>query len=341
VKDFLAKRWFLLLLVCGIGLAGWRSQDLQPAAQVLKLQFLVAAALFVIAWGLESRSLVGSLLRPWPALWAVLISYGFVPACGWLTGQLLPDDFRIGLMICTSCPCTLAAAVLWTRMAGGSEGTALLVILLTTCTSWLVTTTWLVVGTGESVQLDTAGMMRDLALILIVPVALGQLSRAVGPLQRIATRHKRVLGVVSQLMIFTVIFKTAVDVSASLRERPPDVEAWSLAAAAVLCLGTHLAALATGLWSGKALGFDRPSRIAIAFAGSQKTLPVALLIFATHFRQSYPLAVLPLLFYHVGQLVVDTFIADGLVSRQRSEAIPAGVVSAPLRPNWEPEHEPR
>jgi sodium/bile acid cotransporter 7 len=327
MKAFLAKRWFLLLLVSGIGLACWRPHDLRPVTRGLELRLLVAAALFLMASGLESRRLAGSLLRPLPALWAVFISYGAVPASAWLTGRLLPDDFRIGLMICASVPCTLAAAVLWTRMAGGSEGTALLVVLLTTCTSWLVTTAWLVVGTGQSVRLDPADMMRDLALILIVPVALGQLSRAAGPLARTASRYQRVLGVISQLVIFTVIFKTAVDVSGSLRERPPEVTAWPVAATAVLCLGTHLAALAGGLWSGKVLGFDRPSRIAVAFAGSQKTLPVALLIFDTHFRESYPLAVLPLMFYHVGQLIVDTFIADGLAARQRSKAIEAGVLS--------------
>ena len=32
-------------------------------------------------WGLESRQLFGALIRPWPALWAVAISYGAVPAC--------------------------------------------------------------------------------------------------------------------------------------------------------------------------------------------------------------------------------------------------------------------
>ena len=52
--------------------------------------------------------------------------------------------------------------------------------------------------------------------------------------------------------------------------------------------------------------------MAIAFAGSQKTLPVALFLFHAYFKDQYPLAVVPLAFYHVGQLVVDTFVADWL-----------------------------
>ena len=54
----------------------------------------------------------------------------------------------------------------------------------------------------------------------------------------------------------------------------------------------------------------------MAFACSQKTLPVALLLFESYFKQEYPLAVLPLVFYHVGQLAVDTVIADHLRERQ-------------------------
>ncbi len=82
-----------------------------------------------------------------------------------------------------------------------------------------------------------------------------------------------------------------------------------------LCVSLHLTALFAGLWSSKALGFDRPSQIAVAFACSQKTLPVALLLFETYFKDAYPLAVVPMVFYHVGQLIVDTFIAQELARR--------------------------
>src|SRR5207249_8435623 len=128
-----------------------------------------------------------SLVRPWPALWATVVSYAFLPAAAWLVGHLLPHiDYQVGLMISASVPCTLASAVIWTRMAGGNEATALLVILLTTCTSWLVTTAWVVLGTGTVVSIDTAAMIRDLLVFLILPVALGQSLRSVPILARTA-----------------------------------------------------------------------------------------------------------------------------------------------------------
>src|SRR5262245_44229125 len=138
--SFLARRWFLLLLLGGLMLAGLRPDWLRPATERLRPPMVVAVALFLMAWGLDSRSLGRSLMRPLPALWALAISYGALPALAWMVSGLMPsNDLRIGLMISASVPCTLASAVLWTRMAGGNEATALLVIMLTTCTSWAAT----------------------------------------------------------------------------------------------------------------------------------------------------------------------------------------------------------
>jgi sodium/bile acid cotransporter 7 len=319
MKQFLRQRWFLLLLAAGIVLAWWGPAWLRASTAQLGPRAIIALALFLMAWGLESRKLFGALLRPLPALWAVAISYGVVPACAVLVGPLLTDDFRIGLVIIASVPCTLASAVLWTRMAGGNEATALLVILLTTASSWLVTTAWVVLGTGTVVSIDTAAMIRDLLVFLILPVALGQSIRSVPILARTAVRWKLVLGVVSQLLIFSIILKAGVELFDRLREgESSEPKLGALWMAALLCLGTHLAALAGGFWSSRALRFDRPSQIAVAFACSQKTLPVALVLF-DYFKERYPLAVVPMVLYHLGQLFVDTFIADGLAGRPLRE----------------------
>jgi sodium/bile acid cotransporter 7 len=323
MKAFFRKRWFLLLLLGGVGLAAYCPGGLRPWTRWLDLRAVVAPALFLMAWSLESRSLFQALIRPLPALWAVLISYGAVPVLAWSAGWLLPDaDLRIGLLIIASAPCTLASAALWTRLAGGNEAMALLVILLTTATSWLATTGWLALVAGREITVDAAGMMRGLLLVLVVPVGLGQMSRAVPPLAQAADRHKPFLGVVSRLLIFLVIVKAVVDVGDKLEEKPSVLAVGFMAASGVLCLVTHLAALAGGFWSSRWLRFDRPSQIAVAFACSQKTLPVALYLFDAYFKESYPLAIVPMVFYHVGQLIVDTFIADGLARPQRSSAKP-------------------
>jgi solute carrier family 10 (sodium/bile acid cotransporter), member 7 len=318
MRQFLAKRWFLLALVAGVLWAVAFPGAPGPAVRLLPPQAVVALALFLMAWGLESRSLGRSLLRPLPALWATAISYGAAPLLAWLCAWLLPvpPDFRVGLVIIASVPCTLASAVLWTRMAGGNEAVALLTVLLTTATSWLVTPLWLAPLAGATpLSIDTARMMRELLLFLVLPVVLGQALRAAPVLARAALRLRPVLSVVAQLLILAIILKAAVSLGERLQERSAVVAPGPLLLIAAACVAPHLGALFTGLVTSRALRFDRPTRIAVAFACSQKTLPVALLLFESYFKQEYPLAVLPLVFYHVGQLAVDTLVADRLRER--------------------------
>jgi sodium/bile acid cotransporter 7 len=322
MKEWIRKRWFLLLLVLGIALAAWAPKKLQPVADLLEPKVLVAAALFIMAWCLDSKKLWGTVRRPGAAFWATAISYSLVPLLGWLGGAFVDlADFRIGLMIIASVPCTLASAILWTRMAQGNEATALLVTLLTIGTSWLITTAWVMFGTGTLVRIELQNLMLGLFLVLVIPVALGQSVQAIPALARVAVQKKTSLGVISQILIFSVIFKAAVQVFDQLQSGSSPVAITALGAVTAACLGIHLTGLVFGFWTSRALRFDRSNQIAVAFSCSQKSLPVALFLYQSYF-QSYSLAVIPLAIYHVGQLVVDTFIAERWAAHQEKISMP-------------------
>jgi sodium/bile acid cotransporter 7 len=326
MTHFVRKRWFLLLLLVGLLLAFLRTPGLHALTDVFDPRIVVGAALFLMAWGLESRKLVSALFRPWPALLAVIISYVLLPCLALAAGRLFDHgDYRVGLLLIASVPCTLASAVLWTRMAGGNEAIALLVIVLTTATSWLVTTSWLAAGAGADVALDVADMMRGLLLVLVLPVTLGQCARGVAPLARAADRWKTVVGLVARLLIFSIILKAAVGVSDQLAERAEHLALGSFLLVAGLCVGLHVAALLAGFGGSRMLGFDRGSCIAVAIAGSQKTLPVGLFLFETYFKQTYPLAMIPIVCFHVGQLVIDTMFAERLAHRTAAHRDAAAV----------------
>src|SRR5712692_2064439 len=190
----LAKRWFLLLLLAGCAVA-WFVPGALAWVQFAPPRLVMPLALFLVAWTLPGRSLVQAMRRPRAALWGVFIGYTVPPLVGWMAGSFLPSDFRIGLLVCTAVPCTLASATLWTRMAGGDEATAILGTAISTGTSWLATTAWLAVTTGRLVALDYGAMMLDLAATLILPVVLAQAIRAAPPLARFAAAFRRSLGV--------------------------------------------------------------------------------------------------------------------------------------------------
>ena len=319
--DFLAKRWLLLAMLLGVVLTVAFPWAVEPVTRFFEPRLVIAVALFLMAYTMPSRALLNELASPWAALWAIVISYGFVPAGGWLLGLFAPlPDLRIGLMLVASVPCTLASAVLWTRLAGGNEATALLTTMGTTFLSWGATTLWLTLTTGASIDFDSTRMMLDLVLTLIVPVGLGQLLRMDPRMALVATKQRTLLGVVSQLLILSIILKTAASVGGQIQDGTTPLPAAALVWSAVLSVALHLAALLFGFWS--SLGFDRPRRIAVAISCSQKTLPVSLFLFEKYYRTSFPLAVIPLLFFHVGQLILDTFIADRLAQ----ETVPVDAV---------------
>lgn len=313
VAALFVRHWFVVALAAAVAATLAAPEWFRPVMQRLSPRAVIAAALFLTAWTMPSRTLAGELVRPWAALWAALVSYGLVPAVAWLLGRLAPSaDVRVGLLLVSSVPCTLTAAVLWTRLAGGNEATALLTVLLTTLTSWLITTAWLAGATGTQVEIPVAGLMLDLVLFLIVPVAAGQLVRLAEPAARFAQRHRAALGVLAQLLVVAVVLRASADVGMRLRTSDAALEPLALAAAVVLPVALHLFALAFGFVSGRWLGFDRPRRLAIAFAASQKTLPVSIYLFERYFADAYPLALPAVLAYHVGQLLLDTAIARSL-----------------------------
>jgi sodium/bile acid cotransporter 7 len=322
MKAVVAKRWFLLVVCAGAILVAVCPESLRWTA-FLDPSYTGAIAIFLSAWTLDSRKLLQTFLRPLPALWALTISYGLLPALAWLLGLLLPPgDFRIGLLLIASVPCTLVSAVIWTRMAAGNDATALLVTLFTNLSSWLATTAWLVLAAGVAMgQADALGMMVRLFLVLVVPVAMGQLLRCCGPLGLAADRHRTFCSILARLLTVTIMLKAAIDVRERLENGTVSVSPWLLLAVAVLCLTVHLGALAGGFWSSKALAFTHEDQVAVAIAGSQKTLPVSLILFDAYFT-SYPLAVVPVAFFHLGQLVLDTFVAEWFAGR-RLDRVPA------------------
>src|SRR5437763_11842322 len=122
MKPFLARHWFLLALLGGLVVAGVFHAALLAPVALLDERCVIGVALFLMAVGLEARSLGRAVWFPWPALWAVLISYAVLPPLAAAVGQLMPgrDDYRLGFLIMASVPCTLASAIVWTRRAGGN-----------------------------------------------------------------------------------------------------------------------------------------------------------------------------------------------------------------------------
>jgi sodium/bile acid cotransporter 7 len=272
---------------------------------------IVGAVMFLMALALDIRAMWRVVRDPLAPLLAIGMNSVLLPllawALVWLLRPLLTSDLAAGLIVAAAVPCTLASAAMWTRRSGGNEAVALFVTVATNLACFLVTPAWLAALTAKSVDLNYEDMVRHLAILVVLPIALAQLLRQVEPVRRGAARTKVPLGFLAQVGILAIVFVGSVDsgLRLSTAQGAISLANWGALILAVLVL--HLATLFVGLWLAEAVGVCRADAQAVGIAGSQKTLMVGLEI-AVEFYGG--LAMLPLVVYHVAQLLVDTLIAD-------------------------------
>ena len=338
---FFYKRWFLTALVVLIT-TGLTIGSNVPTHQLRNLtgwvppRVITVFVLFLMAFSLDTRQLWAAFRSPQPVVLASLVNFGVIPLFAWLLVSIQSnDDFACGLMIAASVPCTLAAASVWTRRAGGNDAVSLLVTLLTNSTCFLLTPFWLNLTMSRKVSLDVSDMILRLLVVVLIPTLVGQGLRCVPRLARFATNYKTSIGVVAQSCILLLVFVAACDAGTRLTGVGRAVPTMS----AVLlvwgsCVIVHVVSLSVGVLGAKLLRMERAEWTAVAFASSQKTLPIGVYL-ATDEKMfgnpelidghGLPFAVFPMIMYHASQLFVDTMIADRLAAN--SEAAPKAKTS--------------
>lgn len=297
-------------MVAGVGASLWFPDAVARLLEPIETRPVTVILLILSSLGLESRRLWETLRRPWPPLLAIAVTFGLAPPAAYFCGLFfLPEEYRIGLIVAGCVPCTLASATIWTRLAGGNEAVSLMVTMFTNSFVFLFTAGWLAFLTGQEVAFDPWTMFIDLLLVVALPILAGQVARQIGPMGKWVGHYKRHISVVCRLLILIIIAKSAASAEQMLVEQGRSLLTdLQLVFVFASCVGVHLVLLGVGYWTGKRL-FSIEDAVAIAFAGSQKTLPVGVFLIADYYS-SAPLAIVPMLFFHIGQLVVDTYVAE-------------------------------
>lgn len=316
MRGVLLRQWFLFALAF-ILFAGFSfSRTLKPLADAVPRDALVATVLFLMAVSLDASAIWKALRRPAAVLLAVGINFGLLPLVAWQLSTWLRDDLAIGLLIVGSVPCTLTAAAVWTRRAGGNDAVALLVTVSTNLSCFLVTPLWLLVTTGQQTDLLVGPMITRLGLLVLLPTLGAQCLRLYRPVGHWATRHKLSLGTVAQFGILTMVMVGSVSAALKIATSQAAIGLGGWMGMLASVVGLHLAILAAAHLLAAAMGIAREDRIAVGFAGSQKTLMIGLHV-ALQFSG---LAMLPMVAYHVCQLLIDTLVADRLREAGRAAA---------------------
>ena len=212
----LKKHWFLfgllLLIPLAVCLAQVRPQWLEDFVRTVETRWCTAAILFLMSVTLNSGRLLHSLKHPLPVVLACCVNQVAIPLlCLPLLLLQKSPDMRVGLLIAASVPCTMAAASVWTRRAGGNDAVSLLVTLLTNGLCFLVTPVWLSVGTtcfgtsDASSELGFRDMVTRLVLAALIPALAGQLLRLFRGPQEFVDRNKPVFSTLAQSIILFLV----------------------------------------------------------------------------------------------------------------------------------------
>jgi sodium/bile acid cotransporter 7 len=316
----LQHRWFLLALIVVLaGGMGW-PELLTPLADAMPRSSLVAAVMFLMALPLETAVVWQAIRRPGPAWLAALVNSGLAPPLGWLVAWWLPSELATGVIVAMTVPCTLAAATVWTRRAGGNDAVSILVTMITNLACFLVVPGWLWLLVGAKVSFDYAGLVWQLVLLVVLPIVVAQGLRQHRQLGNWATWHKSGLSTLAQIGILSMVLVGAVGCGQRIHDAA-NGHVLSLQNVTIMLIAVaaaHLTLFAVGLSAARGLAMTRPDAIAVGIAGSQKTQMVGLYL-ALQFG---PLAILPMVAYHATQLLLDTLLADWL--REPGLAAPAG-----------------
>jgi sodium/bile acid cotransporter 7 len=321
LKEFLAKRWFLLSLVVvfALGLmvhkecATWADHELFRNGVVFTVLFLMAASLSL-------KSLSSGIRRPGGTLLAVLMNYGALPLILWAVTSLLRnpefEGLRGGLLVVAVTPCTLVSAAVWTRRAGGNDSIAIMVTLTTNLLCFVIAPLWLLLFFGTNVELKTSfsEMVLKLGLLVVLPMVLAQFTRTYRRWANWATDNKSKLGIAAQCGILTMVFLGSIKVGPEMVGENAGHGIALLGIALTMVLFVHIVVFWLGIAIGHWLKLSREDAVAVGFAGSQKTLMIGLLICL-----DLEVLVIPIVLYHASQLIVDTLFADYLRTRNDPE----------------------
>lgn len=309
MNNLLRRHWFLLLLMSVLVVGMSLSSHLHEPLSQFPREIVVATVMFITALPMSFGQLTGAARNYRAVGLALVLSMVAAPPLAWLVGRLLPDSLAVGLLVAACVPCTLASAAVWTRRGGGNDAIALFVTLVTNLLCFLVLPGWLWAIMGQDVKLDAWSLSQRLLVLVVLPVVVAQVLRRAPVVLQFAARSKQGLSLAAQLGVLSMVLFGAVSAGetlASVDSSAMPIATWAWLVLLVLVL--HLLLFAMGWFGGRALGLEYEDQLPVAIAGSQKTLMIGLdvaLLFSG-------LAVLPMVAYHIVQLVADTLLVDRL-----------------------------
>lgn len=263
---------------------------------------LIFGAMFVMGIRQDFGSFLSSIKEFRAILFCLLCSFVVMPLLGYGIGKLFfsgdPLMFT-GVMISSAVSTTMVSAIVWTGITKGNESMAMVLAIITSIACVFAAPFILYISLKATISIPIVKMIKDLFLIIILPVIISQIIRHSIKLDygKLSTVSK----VLGQVIILSVILMA----TSTPKGFGPMVIA-SVTCAAVLQY------LAISFFSYKASRFftNKGNAVAVMYCSSQKALSTAALISMSYFD---PATSIYVLIYHIFQQIMGQVTARFLV----------------------------
>lgn len=230
---------------------------------------------------------------------------------GWVFSRIgalaLPPQVALGLLFLGVLPSTVQSATAYSSLAGGNVAVSVVAAAVINVAGVFLTAPLLafLAGTG-AVEIDLDGLRR-IALILLLPFALGQMAQSVAGTW--VQGHRRVVSWMDRVSIAIAVYVAfSGAVEQGLWELVGPLQWLVLLVLVLAFIGVGFG----GAWlAGGALHLPRADRISFLFAGGQKSIALGAPLAAVLFPPALAgLLLLPVLLYHLLQLVLSAPLAQ-------------------------------
>ena len=302
---------FILILLATIALASVLPAQGRGLAAVSSLANLAIFSLFFFHGLRIAREAVWAGVKHWRLQLAVLgFTFGVIPLAGLAAASALPGllspQLWLGVLFLCALPSTVQAAIASASMAKGNVAASVVSAAASNIIGVILTPLVFAalahVGGGA---VDLSSISR-IALLLLLPFALGQIARAW--LASWADRHRIWIGRLDRTtIVITVYTAFSAAVNEGLWGKLDGHEMLRLLGLVIVLLSFAFAMTwALGGW----IGLNREDRITLLFSGTHKSLatgaPMARILFPA---ATAGLIIVPLMLYHQLQLMVSAVIA--------------------------------
>ncbi|MDY6909240.1 MAG: bile acid:sodium symporter [Thermodesulfobacteriota bacterium] len=313
------RYWFLssLVLVAAVtlgdagesvaGLGRWLQRHHGPDGVIFSI-FLLSGL------GLDARRLKSGLTDAVATLSALTVIFVVSPLTALaLSAAPLSDGLRIGLMIVALMPTTLSSGVVMTGVSGGNMANALLITVIANFLGILTVPLGLDIflgglGAASGVPIPRLALTVRIASLVAFPLMLGMIlrPRVVPWFHRFGVSPDHAVGVINGCLVLVIVW---IALSTSRRTIVGD---WTVLIQVVpLAVAFHAVLLAASGLVCRLLKLPPGRRESVIFMGSQKTLPLSILVQVAVFPD-YGKALVFCVVHHLVHLMMDGYVAERL-----------------------------